>query len=81
MVESFRIDAVKESMTLDEFASQEFHKILSVAQFATVGRNSIDKAIKSGELKAHRFGKKTIRIRTPDALAWLGIELIAQAKQ
>ncbi|QLG10662.1 helix-turn-helix domain-containing protein [Deinococcus sp. D7000] len=67
-------------MTLDEFTSREFHKVPSVAQFAALGRNSVYAAVERGELKAHRFGK-TIRIRTPDALAWLGIEPSAQAKR
>ncbi|MFK7602057.1 hypothetical protein ACI3L1_07570 [Deinococcus sp. SM5_A1] len=66
-------------MTLDEFMSREFHKVPSVALFAVLGRNSVYAAVDRGELKAHRFGK-AIRIRTPDALAWLGIDLNAEAK-
>lgn len=60
-------------MTLEQFMSSEFHKVPAVAKFAALGRNTVYTAVERGELRAHRFGKM-IRVRTPDALAWLGID-------
>ncbi|SEJ70021.1 DNA binding domain-containing protein, excisionase family [Deinococcus reticulitermitis] len=61
-------------MTLEEFMSSEFHKVPDVAKFAALGRNTVYAAVNKGELKARRYGN-TLRIRTGDALEWLGIEL------
>lgn len=58
---------------LKEFCSREFHKVPDVAKLAQIGRNSVYAAVERGELKAKRYGT-TIRVRTVDALEWLGIE-------
>lgn len=58
---------------LREFMSREFHKVPEVAKFAALGRGTVYAAIESGDLKAKKFGS-IIRVRTPDALAWLGIQ-------
>lgn len=57
---------------LKEFISREFQKVPDVAQFAALGRNTVYTAIERGELKSRKYGK-TIRVRTSDALEWLGI--------
>lgn len=60
-------------MTLEQFLSREFHTIIEIAKFASLGRNTVYAAHTKGELKGRRYGK-SIRVRTSDALEWLGIE-------
>ena len=62
---------------LREFASREFQKVPQIAKFAQLGRNTVYAAIEREELKAKRYGK-IIRVRTPDALEWLGIPFPGQ---
>lgn len=62
---------------LQGFISREFQKVPEVAEFAQLGRNTVYAAIERGELKAKRYGK-IIRVRTPDALEWLGIPFPGQ---
>lgn len=62
---------------LEQFISREFHKVPEVAKFAALGRGTVYTAVNKGELKARKYGN-TVRIRTPDALEWLGIELPAE---
>jgi hypothetical protein len=66
-------------MTLEQFMSREFHKVPDVAKFAALGRNTVYAAVSKEELKARRYGN-TLRIRTCDALAWLGIEPPAEGQ-
>lgn len=63
-----------------DFTSREFQKVVEVAKFGRIGRPQVDKAIQSGELPARRFGRN-IRIRTADALRWLGIPAEPEAEQ
>lgn len=64
-----------------DFTAREFQRVMEVANFGRIGRPQVDKAIQSGELPVRRFGQKTIRIRTVDALAWLGVPLPEQSAE
>ena len=56
-----------------DFTAREFQKVTEVAAFGRIGRPTVDRAIKAGELPARKFGR-VLRVRTPDALRWLGID-------
>ena len=63
-----------------DFTAREFQKVAEVAKFGRIGRPQVDKAIQAGELPARKFGR-VLRIRTADALQWLGVPLPEQAEQ
>ena len=65
---------------LQGFISREFQKVPEVAEFAQLGRNTVYAAIERGELKSKRYGK-VIRVRTVDALEWLGIPFPGDAER
>lgn len=63
-----------------DFTAREFQKVVEVAKFGRIGRPQVDRAIQAGELPARRFGRN-IRIRTADALAWLGVPPLEQSAE
>lgn len=60
-------------MTLEQFLQKEVRKVPDVAAFAAVSKGTVYAAIQRGDLKAWRYGT-AVRVRTADALAWLGMD-------
>lgn len=58
---------------LQQFITREFHSVDTVAKFAGISRGMAYKAVKAGDLKSSKYGRK-IKIRTCDALTWAGID-------
>jgi len=61
-------------MTFEQFTQREVQRIPDVAAFAAVSKGTVYAAIERGDLKAWRYGN-LLRVRTVDALAWLGMTL------
>ena len=62
---------------LREFLSREFQTVEQVAKFATVSKGIVYAAIEREELPARKLTPRLFRVRTADALAWLGVPVSA----
>lgn len=58
---------------LKEFFSREFQTVEQVAKFAAVSKGIVYAAIEREELPARKLTPRLFRVRTADALAWLGV--------
>jgi hypothetical protein len=68
------------SESLKTFLTHEFHSIKDVADFGQVGQATVRKAIEEGQLRVKRITPRLFRVRTVDALEWLGVALPSPIK-
>ena len=66
---------------LREFLSREFQTVEQVAKFAAVSKGIVYTAIKEEQLPARKLSSRLFRVRTADALAWLGVPVPESSSQ
>ncbi|GGR61548.1 hypothetical protein GCM10008959_24280 [Deinococcus seoulensis] len=62
------------TLALRDFISREYQRIEQIAEFGSVSKGTVYKAVKEGQLPVKKYTARLFRVRTVDALKWLGID-------